>query len=62
MNCSLNRGYIDCGQVLLKTKEAQSVGWNSMEHSSDWFFFNDIANKFGKDKFITFSGCHFVHN
>ncbi len=62
MNCSLRRGFIDCGQVLLRTKEAQAVGWNSLEHSSDWFFFNDIATKYGRDKFITFNGCHFVHN
>ncbi len=62
MNCSLRRGFIDCGQVLLRTKEAQAVGWNSIEHSSDWFFFNDIATKYGRDKFITFNGCHFVHN
>lgn len=62
MDCSLRRGFIDCGQVLLRTKQAQEVGWNSMDHSSDWFFFNDIANKYGRYKFITFSGCHFIHN
>jgi hypothetical protein len=62
MNCKLQRGYIDCGQVLLKAKESAEVGWNSLEHSSDWTFFEDIAKKYGKNSFVQFEGCHFVHN
>ena len=62
MDCRLQRGYIDCGQVLLRTKEAASVGWNSREHSADWFFFNDIILKYSAKKFIPFKGCLFVHN
>lgn len=62
MNCRLQRGFIDCGQVLLKAKEAASVGWNSLEHSSDWIFFEDIAKQYGKGSFVPFEGCHFVHN
>lgn len=62
MNCRLQRGYIDCGQVLLKAKEAASVGWNSLEHSSDWTFFEDIYKQYGKGSFVPFEGCHFVHN
>lgn len=63
IQCSLKRGYIDCGGVLLKTKQAQATGWNNIvDHSADWFFFNDIANKFGKDKFIPVKGVLFVHN
>lgn len=62
MNCRLKRGYIDCGQVMLKFKESASVGWNSIDHSADWFFFNDIAKKYGVNSFVQFAGCHFVHN
>lgn len=62
MNCRLERGYIDCGQVVLKAKEAALVGWNSLDHSADWFFFNDVANKYGRNSFVPFKGCLFVHN
>lgn len=60
--CSLRRGFIDCGGVMLKTKEVQSVGWNSAEHSADWFFFNDVATKYGRNSFVPFRGAMFVHN
>lgn len=63
INCMLKRGYIDCGGVLLKTKEAQEVGWrNITDHSADWLFFNDIAARYGSNKFVSFSGCLFIHN
>lgn len=62
MNCRMQRGFIDCGGVLLRSLEAASVGWNSLDHSSDWIFFNDIMNKFGSKSFVPFDGCHFVHN
>lgn len=62
MNCRLARGYIDAGNVILKFEEAASVGWNSIEHSSDWFFFEDVAKKYGVNSFVRFEGCYFVHN
>lgn len=62
MNCRVQRGFIDCGQVLLRSQEAANVGWNSMEHSSDWIFFEDIAKKYGVKSFVPFEGLHFVHN
>jgi hypothetical protein len=62
MNCTIQRGYVDCGQVLLRSKEAAQVGWNSMDHSADWFFFADIQKKYGSRAFIKFDGCHFIHN
>lgn len=58
----LQRGYIDCGQVLLKAKESAQVGWRSLDHSSDWTFFEDIARRYGKNSFVKFDGCHFIHN
>lgn len=62
MECTTKRGFIDSGQVMLKSIEAASVGWNSVHHSSDWIFFNDIMSKYGKKSFVSFPGCHFVHN
>lgn len=63
MACRFQRGYIDCGQVVLKTKEAQEVGWNNItDHSADWLFFNDLARKYGSHKFMPIKGCLFIHN
>lgn len=62
MNCRLARGFIDSGNVMLKFEEAASVGWNSIEHSADWFFFEDVAKKYGAHSFVPFQGALFVHN
>lgn len=63
INCRFARGFIDCGGVMLKTKEAVSVGWNNItDHSADWFFFNDIAKAYGVNKFTSIPGCLFQHN
>lgn len=62
MNCRLKRGLIDSGQVMLKFEEAASVGWNSTHHSADWFFFEDVAKKYGVNSFVQFAGCLFTHN
>ena len=58
----LARGHLDCGGVVLKTAPAQLVGWHSMEHSADWFFFEDIIKRYGGRKFIPVKGTLFVHN
>lgn len=60
--CRLMRGHLDCGGVLLKTKEAQAVGWKSFEHSADWFFFADIIKRYGERSFVAVKGTLFVHN
>jgi hypothetical protein len=63
MNCRPSRGFIDCGSVMMKTKEVQQVGWNNVtEHSADWFFFADIISRYGVQKFVPVKGCLFVHN
>lgn len=62
IECRMQLGFIDCGQVLLKAKEAAEVGWNSFNHSSDWLFFNDIQKRYGSKSFVKFEGCHFIHN
>jgi hypothetical protein len=58
----LARGHLDCGGVLLKTAQAQAVGWKSLEHSADWFFFEDIIKRYGAGKFVPVKGTLFVHN
>lgn len=61
--CRLERGHIDCAGMMLNTQLAQKVGWNHVtEHSADWFFFNDLMNQYGKDKFVKIKGCLLVHN
>lgn len=61
--CKVKRGYIDCGGVMLKLNEAKAVGWNNVtDHSADWLFFNDIANRYGYDSFTVVPGLLFIHN
>lgn len=63
IDCSLHRGYIDCAGMMLRTKEAQEVGWNHIEDpSSDWFFFNDLIRKYGVNRFKKIPGCLLIHN
>lgn len=61
--CSLKRGYIDCAGVMVKASAAKQVGWNNtVEHSADWLYFQDLINKFGAKAFVKIKGCLLVHN
>ena len=51
----LQRGFLDCGSVVTR-KDAASVGWRSMDHSSDWIYFEDIIRKYGADKWLKIPG------
>lgn len=62
MECRLQRGFIDCGQVMLRTAQAASVGFNSTDHSADWFFFENVAKEYGPRSFVPYNACLFVHN
>jgi hypothetical protein len=63
IQCSLKRGYLDCSGVMLKLAEAKAVGWNDVtSHSADWFFFNDIINRYGHHSFAMVQGCLLIHN
>lgn len=63
INCSLKRGYLDCSGVMLKLAEAKAVGFNDItSHSADWFFFNDIINRYGQHSFARVEGCLLIHN
>lgn len=44
MNCKLVANKIDMGCVVVKTKLAKSVGFNSNGFSADWDYFNSILH------------------
>lgn len=63
INCKLERGYLDCGGVMLRTEMAKQVGWNDLEsHSADWSFFADVINAHGFGAFAKVDGCLLIHN
>jgi len=56
-------GFIDCASVIIRKEHATAAGWRSMEHSSDWQYFSDVAAQAGGfGKWVRVPGCHFVHN
>lgn len=57
------KGYIDCGGVMVKREIACEVGWRDIEgHSADWTYFSDIAARYNLKSFIPVKGCLLVHN
>lgn len=63
IECKLQRGYLDCAGVVMRSKEAKSVGWNDKTtHSADWSFFADVIKKYGVKSFTKVEGCLLVHN
>jgi hypothetical protein len=62
IHCKLELGHIDCASVLVRKDIACDVGWKSKEHSSDWLYFKDIMDKYGKGNWNAVDGCLMVHN
>jgi Glycosyl transferase family 2 len=63
MPCSMRRGHVDCAGVIVKKDIACEIGFNKIEeHSADWFYFQDIINKYGARSFAKVNGCLLVHN
>lgn len=60
--CRMQLGYVDCCGVMVRKEAACEAGWESMEHSSDWTYFNSIINKYGAGSFAIVKGCLIVHN
>jgi hypothetical protein len=61
--CSLRRGYLDSGGVLIRKDVACDVGWNNtVEHSADWLYFDEIIKKYGAHRFLKVTGCLFSHH
>lgn len=63
IDCRLERGYIDCGAMMLRTAPAKQVGWRDVTtHSADWVFFSDLIKQYGIGKFKKREGCLYCHN
>lgn len=60
--CRLERGHIDCGGTIIRRDAAVEAGWESMDHSSDWTYFDSIIKKHGANKWEKVPGTMFVHN
>jgi hypothetical protein len=59
----MEKGFLDCGAVMIKSNIAKEVGWRDItDHSADWAYFQDIAHKYSWRNFIPVRGCLFVHN
>lgn len=57
------KGFIDCGGVMVKKDIAVEIGWRDIDsHSSDWTYFSDIAAKYSARNFIPVKGNLFIHN
>ena len=55
-------GFIDCGMVMVKKEYACDVGWRDMSIYSDWTYFKDLIDKYGKQRWNKVLGCLFSHN
>lgn len=61
--CRLERGYVDCAGVMVRTAAAREVGWRNLtDHSADWLFFRDLITAYGANRFIRVEGCLLIHN
>lgn len=61
--CRPEKGFMDCGGVVIKSNIAKEVGWRDItDHSADWTFFSDIAAKYSWKNFLPVKGTLFIHN
>ncbi len=44
MKSELKRGFIDMGNVVIKSELAKKVGFNSSEYHADWGYFEEVLN------------------
>jgi hypothetical protein len=63
IQCRMERGFVDCGGVMIKKEVAAEIGWNETNHhSADWFYFKGIIDKYGIKSFQPVKGALFIHN
>lgn len=63
ISCSMRRGFVDSAGVMVRASVAHEIGWrDTTSHSSDWFYFQDIINKYGSQRFAKVKGCLLIHN
>lgn len=61
--CRFERGHLDSAGVMVKKDVACEIGWrDTNSHSSDWTYFEDIANRYNRKNFVKVPGCLLVHN
>lgn len=61
--CRLERGFLDCAGVMVRSWMAEEVGWEDISsHSADWVYFSDLIAKFGARRFHKVEGCLLIHN
>lgn len=65
---TFQRARIDIAACMIRRHIACDVGWKSMEHSSDWYFLDEIRARYGSMNGISIRnfkqvpGCLVVHN
>lgn len=62
MQMMLRLGSIDICSLVFRKTAACDIGWNSMEHSSDWTFISQMMTKYGTQSFQKVAGCLVTHN
>jgi hypothetical protein len=60
LDAKLNRGWIDIGSAVIKTKVAKNIGFNSTEFAADWFYFEEILKT--RPSIYKIDKVLFVHN
>jgi hypothetical protein len=59
----MEQGHVDCGGVMIRKEAACKAGWrDTISHSSDWTFINDVLKANNMSNFIKIPGCLFIHN
>ena len=61
MDCKLLANNIDMGCVVVRSKIAKNIGFNSTSYSADWDYFNAILNQ-ANPSIIKINKILFVHN
>jgi glycosyltransferase involved in cell wall biosynthesis len=60
MNTELEQGKIDMGCVVVKSEIAKSIGFNSILHDADWYYFDEILKT--NPSVVKIDKVLFVHN
>ena len=64
MECKIQYSLIDCGNFMTRTKNAQEVGWKKRDYNADWWYINEIQQKYckGPESVKKINKILFVHN
>lgn len=62
MESILRLASIDTCAVLVRRDAACEIGWQSMDHSSDWVYISSLMERYGAHHFNKIPGALVVHN